>query len=535
MIDLGATRRSPPKLVMIIEIFGIYLLLLDSFSCTRRQLNSSEVLEDDEQDHGMLRHEILELTKRQDQVSPTGKGKGQNGKGQNGGRGKGKGQGNSRPRSGSGGGSPGGSGASGGSHGTDDKYFGGLDGKWGPQELEGHWQKGWGGQLILNRLAGEGAQSEGIYLAQLKCEDGSQEQVAIKRMIVKGYVEKTDADIVKYCKEDFKGEVIQGKCRIWKDRTAKIDDLYDEIWISDQIAARKGVTTNVVLTYDFQPRNRNELLQETGRLRSLFVMMPGIPGGELLDHIKGEAQRGGWRSDTTRMNVIVARIAYDLFRGIEQLHSKGFVHCDLKPPNILVSHKDCFDSTFKAFTAAAATKKDDEKMDPIINSCKYMVADFGLSQETINIQPGDRYGTPIYMPPEVRNTKSGTAFAQLGSNVPTTGWSPKGDVFAIGLVLLDVILLKFNSFFADVIGSKTFRNPAEKFKELCWGAKAPLDEEMCFLVQSVINPFPFQRPTARMAAGLAERVFKKVWNVPRGYFLPENKIPSCLQRKQGSG
>ncbi|XWS75642.1 hypothetical protein CRYUN_Cryun01aG0108600 [Craigia yunnanensis] len=69
-----------------------------------------------------------------------------------------------------------------------------------------------------------------------------------------------------------------------------------------------------------------------------------------------------------------------LLEGIRDIHQSGYVHCDLKPANILVYPSETYGS---------------------INNLK--IADFGLAR-----QPGGRDmpevetfpGTPVYMPPE---------------------------------------------------------------------------------------------------------------------------------------
>ncbi|PON61634.1 Serine/threonine protein kinase [Trema orientale] len=72
-----------------------------------------------------------------------------------------------------------------------------------------------------------------------------------------------------------------------------------------------------------------------------------------------------------------------ILRGLSHIHSKGYVHCDLKPDNILVFPSDQNDTGHQL-----------------------KIADFGLAKEPGEVIPRDRYklrrfrGTPIYMSPE---------------------------------------------------------------------------------------------------------------------------------------
>lgn len=78
---------------------------------------------------------------------------------------------------------------------------------------------------------------------------------------------------------------------------------------------------------------------------------------------------------------MIQRAAFMILQGLEALHAKGYVHCDLKPDNILLFHSSTHGEPF------------DVKL-----------SDFGLSKA-----PNSGYspprgsmfpGTPLYMPPE---------------------------------------------------------------------------------------------------------------------------------------
>jgi serine/threonine protein kinase len=89
-------------------------------------------------------------------------------------------------------------------------------------------------------------------------------------------------------------------------------------------------------------------------------------------------------------------IFLDVLEGLEALHSAGYIHCDIKPDNILI----------------------DENM-------RAKIADFGLCQE---MEPGMVVqGTPSYISPEiVQDWVEGTEECQ---------WDEKADVFSFGVTM----------------------------------------------------------------------------------------------------
>lgn len=89
----------------------------------------------------------------------------------------------------------------------------------------------------------------------------------------------------------------------------------------------------------------------------------------------------------------LAKILKQACDGLAYLHSKDFMHCDLKEPNVMITGKS-------------------EWQNPNV-----VLIDFGMSQ---NFSGGARCGgTPGFMPPEV---------VQYGM------WTPKGDIFSMGVM-----------------------------------------------------------------------------------------------------
>lgn len=89
-----------------------------------------------------------------------------------------------------------------------------------------------------------------------------------------------------------------------------------------------------------------------------------------------------------------------LLKGLDFIHQRGYVHCDLKPQNIFLSE----------------------------NKESLLIADFGLSSfNPDNILTTSFKGTKLYMAPEVINR---------------TGYTKAADLYSLGCVLYEMCTLK---------------------------------------------------------------------------------------------
>ncbi|XP_074267454.1 mitogen-activated protein kinase kinase kinase 18-like [Silene latifolia] len=104
----------------------------------------------------------------------------------------------------------------------------------------------------------------------------------------------------------------------------------------------------------------NEVTLENGQF-FYNIFMEYASGGTLIDVIQN---KGGGLSESK-----IQRYTRDILRGLEYVHSKGIVHCDIKGANILVT------------------------------SGGVKIGDFGCSKWVSSV--GEIVGTPMYMAPEV--------------------------------------------------------------------------------------------------------------------------------------
>lgn len=157
------------------------------------------------------------------------------------------------------------------------------------------------------------------------------------------------------------------------------DDAFRNRFHQEAKAVANLYHPNIVTVHDFG--------LDGGRL---FIVMEYVPGTDLKILLK---QRGQFDIEYA-LHLLIQACA-----GVGYAHRAGFVHCDIKPHNILVTPDD-----------------------------RVKVTDFGIARALATIQPDERsevvWGSPQYFAPE-----------QAAGGAP----SPASDVYSLGVILYEMV------------------------------------------------------------------------------------------------
>lgn len=196
---------------------------------------------------------------------------------------------------------------------------------------------------------------------------------------------------------------------------------------------------------------------------NLYIIMEFCSGGELFDRVTKAHDRHLSENEA-------AAIMEQIFLGLEHLHDRGIVHCDLKPDNFL------FDSP-----ADDATLK---------------IIDFGMSKRLPRLQKLDMLcGTPYYTAPEIVDKC----------------FTHSADMWSVGVVMF-VMVFGYPPFYVDpaLYGRREHEMIYKKIKKgfanvtkRGYGSHFPQDipaSDSCKdLIALLLQPNPGDRPTAREA------------------------------------
>lgn len=211
-------------------------------------------------------------------------------------------------------------------------------------------------------------------------------------------------------------------------RKVAIKTLREELQDEDQIALEFGNEAqitgqlehpNVVPIYDLGE-------DENGQ----FIVMKLIEGKRFADLIREEAARGDQPAALQRLIQIVLRLC----DALSYAHSRGVIHCDLKPDNVMVGdHGQVYLMDWGAALLLAQRRPpDDEEPAAVSGSHERLVPNWTDASESYIRLTGAGYesnalnGTPAYMAPE----------QLLGQ---TAKVDPRTDVFGLGGILYEIL------------------------------------------------------------------------------------------------
>jgi serine/threonine protein kinase len=208
--------------------------------------------------------------------------------------------------------------------------------------------------------------------------------------------------------------------------------------------------------------------------------------------LPGEVAAGG--GNALRPSQVVWAWAEDTARGLVVLHGLGITHTDLQPRNVFVDGEG-----------------------------RAVLGDFGTSLFTLAATSGgvrrSRAAVPIsegapWTPPEIRRAFSYMSGGLTAADVSTVTWallearlSPKEDVWALGCILLQLLLSPDTTVYADQLdhlAALEFPARERKVKEMLKGIFGDLQdgmegvcaERLAALIAKVLTLDPSLRPSA---------------------------------------
>ncbi|CAI0542240.1 unnamed protein product [Linum tenue] len=192
-------------------------------------------------------------------------------------------------------------------------------------------------------------------------------------------------------------------------KNTKISDMKMAVKISSEDRAESlSVEHQILLKFLGTPGIIQCLDGGPSKKRTYYLLLEYASEGSLSDLISKYGEEEGTGIPENHVRVYTRMI----LQALSSIHSLGYVHCDIKPRNILA---------FPGSPAAEHGNRGDEKIR------KLKVADFGLAVETWKLIQGrgnKNRGTPRYVPPEV-----------LVDGIVT----PAMDIWALGCTVLEML------------------------------------------------------------------------------------------------
>ena len=140
------------------------------------------------------------------------------------------------------------------------------------------------------------------------------------------------------------------------------------------------------------------------------------PNYLVMEYVDGVPLRGPLSEPTA------IQFAIQIAAALDAAHTRGIVHCDLKPANMLVSGDRLKLLDFGVARLASAPRL--ERMEPVLTASPHASSGSGDEAETVQFTVSNMSGTPAYMSPE-----------QVAGQVVDT----RSDIFSFGVVLYELL------------------------------------------------------------------------------------------------
>ena len=228
--------------------------------------------------------------------------------------------------------------------------------------------------------------------------------------------------------------------------------------------------------------------------RLLYLLMPLYEGGTLQSLLEGVCEAKQPAGDLFVDCLRVRTLHRQLLIGLAHIHSKGVVHCDIKPDNLFLTHTHSNGSTGAAEEVEIAV--DNVESSPYSRE-EIRIGDFDVSRSaasrsTVCITTTIRQGFTLeYAAPEV---------VKASGNAVTD----KADLYSAGLVLFDLQFPPGCAMAKHRPSTASPLNTVARYKEFRKALRGhEVAEDLIVVLCALLTADPTKRPSAVEALGLA--------------------------------
>lgn len=250
---------------------------------------------------------------------------------------------------------------------------------------------------------------------------------------------------------------------------------YAKVWEAVDYETRLYYAIKEYSNYPLSEHESDQLLsmcEDIGQLQhpNLASVSGGFYDNGIFHLVMPYFQRGSLKTRGGNMpEKDLWYLALDIAKGLDCLHSNGYIHKDIKPENILIS-----------------------------DDGKYVLSDFDISvrdSEPSIIDPNKTWQLSIYISPELYKD--------------TLGVSPSSDVWSLGAVLL-----KMACYDTPPHEIETFLESTDFYQEM----QNRYSNTFISLLRACLNSEPILRPSARTIADMAQNILSQINSQERSFY-----------------